>query len=423
MRSRPGKSSKMQKSNAASRPDGALFLMALNSLEVIGESKALGVNSMCVTPRIRSEFSYYLKNAKKKLSHIVLNHIYKMFSSGDINGFDDHGFTPLHYMALFDLHHVLAQFVAGGVSFKMVGDPHINVTALQLATYLYPQSRIRSLIVKATSNKNVRPISRRKQRIAVRLTKQQLKRKLKLCQTTQPREIMDVQKKKGEADLTAVSYRDEPVRFPDLMLLNRSCNIPAFITDKYASSILTNLYWMQLMDVKHLLDDQKSYRNAKKVFQMMRMSLTQPNDEQVVRRFMSFSSLVHTQFLLELHKTGPFLEQLTREIEQKKRRSSYELSELMESMRHVIQRLKWICLSCIAKVESIRPYQNMQQPATEKPSLMMVSRTQYVQQSRIRQRPLPKTRLQAVSRNPKGISHLRFSQKVSQSNEQLKSAR
>jgi len=177
------------------------------------------------------------------------------------------------------------------------------------------------------------------------------------------------------------------------------------------------------MDVKHLLDDQKSYRNAKKVFQMMRMSLTQPNDEQVVRRFMSFSSLVHTQFLLELHKTGPFLEQLTREIEQKKRRSSYELSELMESMRHVIQRLKWICLSCIAKVESIRPYQNMQQPATEKPSLMMVSRTQYVQQSRIRQRPLPKTRLQAVSRNPKGISHLRFSQKVSQSNEQLKSAR
>mmetsp|Transcript_31938 Transcript_31938/g.44678 ORF Transcript_31938/g.44678 Transcript_31938/m.44678 type:complete len:424 (+) Transcript_31938:63-1334(+) len=423
MRSRPGKSSKMQKSNAASRPDGALFLMALNSLEVIGESKALGVNSMCVTPRIRSEFSYYLKNAKKKLSHIVLNHIYKMFSSGDINGFDDHGFTPLHYMALFDLHHVLAQFVAGGVSFKMVGDPHINVTALQLATYLYPQSRIRSLIVKATSNKNVRPISRRKQRIAVRLTKQQLKRKLKLCQTTQPREIMDVQKKKGEADLTAVSYRDEPVRFPDLMLLNRSCNIPAFITDKYASSILTNLYWMQLMDVKHLLDDQKSYRNAKKVFQMMRMSLTQPNDEQVVRRFMSFSPLVHTQFLLELHKTGPFLEQLTREIEQKKRRSSYELSELMESMRHVIQRLKWICLSCIAKVESIRPYQNMQQPATEKPSLMMVSRTQYVQQSRIRQRPLPKTRLQAVSRNPKGISHLRFSQKVSQSNEQLKSAR
>jgi len=106
------------------------------------------------------------------------------------------------------------------------------------------------------------------------------------------------------------------------------------------------------MDVKHLLDDQKSYRNAKKVFQMMRMSLTQPNDEQVVRRFMSFSPLVHTQFLLELHKvkmskslklsiqlthfkfkyyveTGPFLEQLTREIEQKKRRSSYELSELM----------------------------------------------------------------------------------------------
>mmetsp|Transcript_33079 Transcript_33079/g.46175 ORF Transcript_33079/g.46175 Transcript_33079/m.46175 type:complete len:181 (+) Transcript_33079:731-1273(+) len=143
---------------------------------------------------------------------------------------------------------------------------------------------------------------------------------------------MTKQGEQGQSTSAVVvgSIREDegPVEFPALKLLNRSYNIPAFITDRYARSILANLSWMLLIDAKHLIDGgQQLHRNATRAFQAMRMSLSH-NDEQVVRKFMSFSPLVHTQFLIKLHKSGAFLEQLTREIEQKER-SSNQLSELI----------------------------------------------------------------------------------------------
>mmetsp|Transcript_33080 Transcript_33080/g.46178 ORF Transcript_33080/g.46178 Transcript_33080/m.46178 type:complete len:275 (+) Transcript_33080:731-1555(+) len=258
---------------------------------------------------------------------------------------------------------------------------------------------------------------------------------------------MTKQGEQGQSTSAVVvgSIREDegPVEFPALKLLNRSYNIPAFITDRYARSILANLSWMLLIDAKHLIDGgQQLHRNATRAFQAMRMSLSH-NDEQVVRKFMSFSPLVHTQFLIKLHKSGAFLEQLTREIEQKER-SSNQLSELIGAMHSVIQRLKWICLSCVAKVkeraqpiayrdispvESIRypAYQKVQQPTTETSettlSSMVMLRTQHVRESKIRkQRSFSNTHIGAFSRNPRGIPP-NSSKKLSRSNEQLHSAR
>eukprot|EP00467_Chlorarachnion_reptans_P016515 CAMPEP_0114492724 /NCGR_PEP_ID=MMETSP0109-20121206/3714_1 /TAXON_ID=29199 /ORGANISM="Chlorarachnion reptans, Strain CCCM449" /LENGTH=373 /DNA_ID=CAMNT_0001669599 /DNA_START=45 /DNA_END=1163 /DNA_ORIENTATION=- len=293
----------------SSRPDSALVLMSLHALEVLKECKALNVAPGCVTPRIRMELSHYVKCSKKVLNTLMTEHIVGRINKGHVNEYDKSGFTPLHYIALFDLHHLLGSLLQTGVCFELMPDLNFKVNPLQLATYLYPNSRIRNMLRTATKC-IADPIKHdQKKNIALR--------------AQNPVGALPAQNPVGNTPLVNVQAKCDSKG-------------TAFLPDAFVHRIVTNLQWVYHADPLALFEKTKSLEDAHKCFFDMRQALKYPNDHQIIQRFASYSPIVHTKLFMEVQKA----EEGLRRFENIPGAKPAKYNKLLEYMRHTIYRIK-----------------------------------------------------------------------------------